>query len=120
MISKSNSDGTTRNYAITVNQTTITLDYLPSSLTSGFQSVSLTGLSLEAGRWHHIVVTLVGMQASFYVNGSFIGGQTLVGSVVDSASRDILLGQLYPCKLLNDWLLKKDGVKEERKGDALC
>ena len=100
LISKSSSDGTTRNYAITISQTTITLDYLPSTFTSGFMSVSLTGLSLDSGSWHHIVITAVGTIASFYINGSFVGGQSLVGSVLDDSNREILLGQLFPCKLL--------------------
>lgn len=95
LISKSSSDGTIRNYAITITQSSITLDYLPSTMSSGFSSVSLTGLSLEAGRWHHIVVTAVSTRSSFYVNGSFVGGQTLLGSIVDSPNRDILLGQLF-------------------------
>ena len=99
LISKSNLDGTTRNYAITINHMSITLDYLPSTFTSGFVSVSLTGLSLDPGSWHHVVVTTVGTFSSFYINGSFVGGQSLVGSVTDDPSRDILLGQLFPCKL---------------------
>ena len=99
LISKSSSDGTTRNYAITVSQTTITLDYLPNTLSSGFRSVSVTELTLDAERWHHIVVTVFDTQAAFYINGSFVGGQTLVGSIVDSLNRDILLGQLFACRL---------------------
>lgn len=63
-------------------------------------SVSLTGLSLDSGSWHHIVITAVGTIASFYINGSFVGGQSLVGSVLDDSNREILLGQLFPCKLL--------------------
>ena len=83
-----------------MNQSTITLDYLPSTMSSaGFSSVSLTGLSLEPGRWHHIAVTAVATQASFYVNGSFVGGLTLAGSIVDSPNRDVLLGQLVTCEL---------------------
>ena len=99
LISKSSSDGTTRHYGITVNQTTLTLDYLPSTLASGFRSVSWTGLILDAERWHHILVTVFDTQASLYVNGSFVGGQALVGSIMDSSSRNVLLGQLYPCEL---------------------
>ena len=101
LISKSNSGGTTRNYAITVSHTTITLDYLPSTFTSdsGFRNVSLPGLSLDPGSWHHIVVTAVDTIASFYINGSFVGGQSLVGSIMDDPNRDILVGQLFTCKL---------------------
>ena len=46
------------------------------------------------------MVTAVGTISSFYINGSFIGGQSLVGSIMDNTNRDILLGQLFPCKLL--------------------
>ena len=122
LISKSNSDGSTRNYAITVSQTTITLDYLPSTFTSGFRSVSLAGLSLDPGSWHHIVVTAVGTVASFYVNGSFTGGQSLVGSIVDDPNRNILLGQLFPCKFQLVYLGEVKGGREregrrEREGE---
>ena len=58
----------------------------------------MAGLSLDPGNWHHIAVTAVSTTASFYINGSFIGGQSLVGSVMDDPNRDILLGQLFPCK----------------------
>ena len=59
----------------------------------------MTGLTLEPGSWHHIVVTVFATDASFYINGSFIGGLTLEGSITDSPSRDVLLGQLFPCEL---------------------
>ena len=77
----------------------------------------MTGLSLDPGSWHHIVVTAVGTVASFYVNGSFIGGQSLVGSIVDDPNRNILLGQLFPCKLFKFYLGEIEGWRERERDE---
>ena len=74
-------------------------DYLPdtidlSSLPEGsqrYRTVIFDALSLPAGIWHHIAITVYAEDAAVYVNGSAVGVQALEGMMVD-ADRTLLLG----------------------------
>ena len=74
-------------------------DYLPdtidiSSLPEGsqrYRTIIFDDLSLPAGIWHHIAITVYAEDASVYVNGSVAGVQALEGMMVD-ADRTLLLG----------------------------
>lgn len=83
------------NYAITVSETSLTLNYLPASLSST-RSVIVDGLTLNPTHWHLVTVTVYDVDAVFYVNGSVVGVRALEGSIQDSSGRDVLLGQLSP------------------------
>lgn len=102
LISKSSSDGLERNYALTVSETSLTLDYLPQSLSSSgsqrYRSVVVDGLVLDASSWHHIAVTVFAEDAVFYVNGGVSGVRALEASIRDEATRTVLLGQLIQCE----------------------
>ena len=79
---------------MSVNESTITFDYVHSSLSeAGFATLRASGLSLEAGVWYHLAVTVFEQDVAFYVNGGVLQVATLEGSLVDS-SRSISLGRL--------------------------
>ena len=102
VLSKSSTDGVERYYVLTVNQSSLTFDYLPDSLdlatvpagSPRYRSVVVGDLSLDPSFWHHLAVTLYEEDAAFFVNGSLAGVQLLEGRMVDNATSDVFLGQL--------------------------
>lgn len=74
-------------------------DYLPNTLdlsslsedAQRYRTVIIDGLSLPAGVWHHIAVTVYAEDAAVYVNGTVEGVQALEGQMVDT-NRTLLLG----------------------------
>ncbi len=121
LLSKSSPDGLERNYVLTVSQTAITFDYLPSTLdvsslppgTERFRTASVGGLNLAPDYWHHVAVTVYREDAAFYVNGTVVSVQSLEGEMVD-ASRVVYLGQTIPCTSV---LLTQGG--EGRGGEGM-
>lgn len=105
LISKATPDGLERNYVLTVNQSSIAFDYLPSTLdtsslppgTQRYRSVLINGLSLHSAFWHHIAVTVYAEDAAFYVNGTIVTVQALEGGMVDER-RVVFLGQTIDCE----------------------
>ena len=105
LISKATVDGLERNYVLTVNQSSITFDYLPSTLDTSslppeaqrYASVFINGLSLHSAFWHHIAVTVYAEDAAFYVNGTVVTVQALEGEMVDEM-RAVFLGQTIDCE----------------------
>ena len=87
---------------LTVNQTSLTFDYLPDTLdlsavpagSPRYRSVVVSDLSLDPSYWHHLAVTVFEEDAAFFVNGSLAAVQLLEGRMVDSVDRDLFLGQL--------------------------
>ena len=106
--SSPDSDAIERNYVISVEENRLIFDYLPdtvdlSSLPEGsqrYRTVIIDGLSLAAGVWHHIAVTVYAEDAAVYVNGTVEGVQALEGKMVD-ANRTLLLGDTSEGKLMN-------------------
>lgn len=78
----------------------MTFDYLPdtidlSNLPDGsqrYRTVIIDGVSVVAGVWHHIAVTVYAEDAAVYVNGIVEGVQALEGKMVDT-NRTLLLGE---------------------------
>ena len=102
VVSKSSpdSDSIERNYVVSVEQGRVIFDYLPdtldlSSLQEGsqrYRTVIVDGVSLPAGAWHHVAITVYAEDAAVYVDGTVEGVQALEGKMVD-ANRTVLLGQ---------------------------
>lgn len=106
-MSKSSPDGLERNYVITISQNDITFDYLPDTLDTAslpagaqrYRTVSVSGLNLDPGYWHHIAVTVYDEDSAFYVNGTVVLVEPLEGRMVDdSTSGTVFLGQIFECE----------------------
>lgn len=82
------------NYAVTVSSSAITFTYLPATGGLGVSTFTLGNLDLHHNYWHHIAVTVFEEDAAIYVNGSVAGVESLLGQIMDDASRDIKLGQI--------------------------
>ena len=75
-------------------------DYLPdtvdfSDLPEGsqrYRTVIVDGVSLTAGVWHHVAVTVYAEDAAVYINGTVEGVQSLEGKMVDT-NQTLLLGE---------------------------
>ena len=100
LVSKATPDGLERNYVLTVNQSSVTFDYLPSTLPPGaqrYRSVFISGLTLDPAYWHHIALTVFAEDFAFYVNGTVVAVLALEGRMVD-ARRSVFLGQTIDCE----------------------
>ncbi len=108
LISKSNSDSSERNYAVSISETSITLDYLHASVpptnAQRFSTVSIEGANVlfDPTHWHLVTVTVYDVDAVFYVNESVVGVRVLNGRIQDTVMRDVLLGQLSPGEWAGD------------------
>ena len=99
--STSDSDSIERNYVISVEEDQVTFDYLPDTIdltnlpdgSQRYRTVIIDGVSLAAGAWHHIAVTVYAEDAAVYVNGVVEGVQALEGKMVD-ANRSVFLGEI--------------------------
>ena len=101
-MSKSSADSVSieRNYVFSVEESSVIFDYLPDTLdlstlpdgSQRYKTVTIDDVSLPAGVWHHIAVTVYAEDAAVYVNGTVEGVQALEGKMVD-ANRTVLLGQ---------------------------
>ena len=97
--SSPDADSIERNYVVSVEEDRLIFDYLPNTLdlsslpeaAQRYRTVIIDGLSLPAGVWHHIAVTVYAEDAAVYVNGTVEGVQALEGQMVD-ANRTLLLG----------------------------
>ena len=97
--SSSDPDSIERNYVISVEEDRLTFDYLPDTVdlaglpegSQRYRTVIVEGLTLPAGVWHHIAITVYAEDAAVYVNGTVEGVQALEGRMVDT-SRTLLLG----------------------------
>ena len=105
--SSSDSDSIERNYVVSVEQSCVIFDYLPdtldlSSLPEGsqrYRTIIVEGVSLPAGVWNHVAITVYAEDAAVYINGTVEGVQSLEGKMVD-ANRTVLLGQTSNGKIL--------------------
>lgn len=108
LLSKSSPDGLERNYVLTVSESTISLDYLPSTLDVSsllpgderYRTVSVDSLSLSPDYWHHIAVTVYREDAALYINGTVVSAKSLEGEMVDDSTRNVYLGQTIPCECM--------------------
>ena len=97
--SSPDADSIERNYVVSVEEDRLIFDYLPNTLdlsnlpeaAQRYRTVIVDDLSLPAGVWHHIAVTVYAEDAAVYVNGTVEGVQALEGQMVD-ANRTLLLG----------------------------
>ena len=109
LVSKATPDGLERNYVLAVNQSSVTFDYLPSTLPPGaqrYRSVFISGLTLDPAYWHHIALTVFAEDFAFYVNGTVVAVLALEGRMVD-ARRSVFLGQTIDCEFLFFFLERK-------------
>ena len=114
LVSKATPDGLERNYVLTVNQSSVTFDYLPSTLGTSslppgaqrYHSVFISGLTLDPAYWHHIALTVFAEDFAFYVNGTVVAVRALEGRMVD-VQRSVFLGQTIDCESI--FLSKEEG-----------
>ena len=96
LISKSISDGTDRTYAISITESSLTFNYHPNTLISGYSTLSITdSVDLSSDYWHHIAITVYQNDFAFYINGSIVNATGLVSSITDSTNT-VYLGQIAP------------------------
>ena len=88
-----------------MNQSSVTFDYLPSTLDTSslppgaqrYHSVVISELALDPAYWHHIALTVFAEDFAFYVNGTVVAIRALEGRMVD-IRRSVFLGQTIDCK----------------------
>lgn len=98
LISKSISDGTDRTYAVSITESSLTFDYHPSTLISGYSTLTVTdSVDLSSSYWHHIAVTVYQNDFALYINGTAVNATGLISSIPDS-TRMVYLGQIAPSK----------------------
>ena len=102
LVSKSSPDADSieRNYVVSIEEDRVVFDYLPdtvdlSDLPEGsqrYRTVIIDSVSLAAGVWHHVAVTVYAEDAALYINGTVEGVQALEGKMVDT-NQTLLLGE---------------------------
>eukprot|EP00118_Oscarella_pearsei_P005184 m.23504 g.23504 ORF g.23504 m.23504 type:complete len:5054 (+) comp28492_c0_seq1:2267-17428(+) len=93
IISKTSSDGKTRFYTWRVLTTSLSLDYRPVGVQSGYRTATLPTTAVINNRWSHVVVTVYEANAAFFVNGGFIGTVALQDSIQDGTGNTVV-GQI--------------------------
>ena len=76
-------------------ETTITFDYQPSNVESGYSTLVINNLDLMPSYWHHVTVTVYQDDFGLYINGSIVNATGLEAAIMES-SNTVFLGQVAP------------------------
>ena len=96
LISKASSDGLDRTYSVSVTETSVVFDYLPSNAESGFSTLVFSDLDLLSSFWHHVAVTVFEDDFALYINGTIEQASGLIAAIDDSSTDTVHLGQIAP------------------------